>query len=44
MSELPKGWVETTIGDLCELINGRAFKPEDWGDKGLPIVRIQNLN
>lgn len=32
------------IGELCELINGRAFKPEDWGTKGLPIVRIQNLN
>ena len=32
------------IGQLCELINGRAFKPEDWGTAGLPIVRIQNLN
>ena len=35
------------IGEICELINGRAFKPEDWGGKedgGLPIVRIQNLN
>lgn len=35
------------IGDLCELINGRAFKPEDWANEasgGLPIVRIQNLN
>ncbi len=35
------------IGDICELFNGRAFKPEDWeGSKsgGIPIVRIQNLN
>ncbi len=35
------------IGEICELINGRAFKPEDWqraGCGGLPIVRIQNLN
>ena len=32
------------IKDACELINGKAFKPEDWSDKGLPIVRIQNLN
>lgn len=32
------------IGDLCKLINGRAFKPSDWGEDGLPIVRIQNLN
>ena len=35
------------IGEICDLINGRAFKPEDWEDSdsgGLPIVRIQNLN
>lgn len=37
-------WPKRSIGELCELINGRAFKPEDWGDVGLPIVRIQNLN
>ncbi len=35
------------IGDICELYNGRAFKPEDWENAdsgGIPIVRIQNLN
>lgn len=35
------------LGDVCEFINGRAFKPEDWEKKeegGLPIIRIQNLN
>ena len=35
------------IGEICDLINGRAFKPDDWEDSdsgGLPIVRIQNLN
>ncbi len=35
---------EVAIGDVCELINGRAFKPSDWTSDGLPIVRIQNLN
>lgn len=44
MSGLPSGWVEATIRDLCELINGKAFKPSDWTTDGLPIVRIQNLN
>lgn len=44
MSKLPRGWVEATIRDLCELINGKAFKPSDWTTEGLPIVRIQNLN
>lgn len=37
-------WVYAPIGDLCDLHNGRAFKPTEWADEGLPIVRIQNLN
>ncbi len=44
MSDLPENWVLAPIGSLCTLFNGRAFKPSDWKDKGLPIVRIQNLN
>ncbi|MBX3098008.1 MAG: restriction endonuclease subunit S [Salinibacterium sp.] len=31
------------LGSVAEFINGFAFKPEDWADDGLPIVRIQNL-
>lgn len=37
-------WKTYKLGQLAEYINGRAFKPEDWGSAGLPIVRIQNLN
>lgn len=44
MSELPQGWATAPIGDVCSLRNGRAFKPSEWKTKGLPIVRIQNLN
>jgi type I restriction enzyme, S subunit len=44
VSELPETWRTTTIGAVCDLINGKAFKPADWGTTGLPIVRIQNLN
>jgi type I restriction enzyme, S subunit len=39
-----KAWRSPDLGSLCRLINGRAFKPSDWGSVGLPIVRIQNLN
>ena len=37
-------WIEVPLGDLCRLVNGRAFKPSEWTKSGLPIVRIQNLN
>ncbi len=32
-----------TLGEVAEYINGRAFKPNEWEDMGLPIIRIQNL-
>ncbi len=31
------------LGELATFINGFAFKPTDWGDTGLPIIRIQDL-
>ena len=31
------------LGDVATYINGYAFKPEDWGNVGLPIIRIQDL-
>jgi type I restriction enzyme S subunit len=31
------------FGDIAQFVNGNAFKPEDWGTSGLPIIRIQNL-
>ncbi|RDK07773.1 restriction endonuclease subunit S [Cupriavidus lacunae] len=40
----PATWKTYKLGELAQYINGRAFKPEDWGTTGLPIVRIQNLN
>jgi type I restriction enzyme, S subunit len=42
--ELAQNWRWARIGDQLELINGMAFKPTDWVDSGLRIVRIQNLN
>ena len=41
---LPTGWINSKIGDVCDLANGMAFKPTDWAKTGLPIIRIQNLN
>ena len=32
-----------TLGTVAQYINGRAFKPSEWEQKGLPIIRIQNL-
>ena len=43
LDALPTGWTRARVGDICDPMNGRAFKPSEWIDKGLPIIRIQNL-
>ena len=42
--EIPANWRWAKIGDIFDLVNGKAFKPTDWSEQGVPIVRIQNLN
>lgn len=37
-------WRQVPVGELCQLQNGSAFKPQDWSTSGVPIIRIQNLN
>ncbi len=39
-----EGWEIKKLGEVATYVNGYAFKPEDWVDKGIPIIRIQNLN
>ena len=43
LGTIPACWEVVRLGDVGRFVNGRAFKPSDWGESGLPIVRIQNL-
>lgn len=31
------------LGQVATFINGKAFKPNEWVQSGIPIIRIQNL-
>jgi type I restriction enzyme S subunit len=31
------------LGHVATFINGKAFKPNEWAQCGIPIIRIQNL-
>lgn len=37
-------WEKVKLGDVATYINGHAFRPSQWKEIGLPIIRIQNLN
>jgi len=44
MVESHSHWQHMKFRDVAHFINGYHFKPSDWKKKGLPIIRIQNLN
>ena len=31
------------LGDVCEILNGYAFKSANYTDKGVRIIRISNV-
>jgi len=41
---LAEGWTQVEVGTVLHLTNGFPFKPAQWKQTGLPIIRIQNLN
>jgi len=42
--DLPKGWREVKLGEVCKLKNGYAFKSSEYKDEGIPIIRISDIN
>ena len=40
---VPEGWEKKSIAELGSFINGFAFKPSDWHEKGLPIIKIKEM-
>jgi type I restriction enzyme S subunit len=44
MSDLPGGWANAHLHDVCELINGRAYKQDELLDNGkYPVLRVGNF-
>lgn len=41
---MSKNWQRCQLGDVLNLVNGRAYKKEEMLTEGVPILRIQNLN
>ncbi|MFO0122706.1 MAG: restriction endonuclease subunit S, partial [Inhella sp.] len=43
LGEIPEGWEVRPFSGLASYVNGYAFKPDDWGDEGKPIIKIKEL-
>jgi type I restriction enzyme S subunit len=44
LGDIPRHWEVRKLKHITRFINGLPFKPTDWKDDGVPIIRIQNLN
>jgi len=46
MSDSPckSGWEKRNLTSLAQYLNGRAFREDEWGEEGLPIIRIEQIN
>lgn len=43
LGEIPEGWEIDSIYELAEYINGTSFKSNEYGDHGLPVIKIVEL-
>lgn len=42
--EIPEGWKVKNFGAYAPCKGGYAFKSEWWSDKGLPVIKIKDIN
>jgi type I restriction enzyme S subunit len=42
-NELSKGWKKVSLGEVCKLKNGFAFKSTEYNSTGIPIIRISDI-
>lgn len=40
---VPEGWEKKSISKIGTYLNGFAFKPSDWQEKGKPIIKIKEM-
>ncbi|MEK7322174.1 MAG: restriction endonuclease subunit S [Pseudomonadota bacterium] len=43
-SALSPAWKRRSLLSLADYHNGAAFNPSHWGEEGLPIIRIEQIN
>lgn len=44
LPELPEGWAWTRLEEVCFVQGGYAFKSKDYQNRGIPLLRISNIN
>ena len=40
---MPENWKTYKLGDVADVQNGFAFKSGDFGENGIPVIKIKNI-
>ena len=40
---IPEGWEVGTLGHICDVTGGYAFKSNDFSKDGVPVIKIKNI-
>lgn len=43
LGPVPEGWAIKAFDEVATFTNGYAFKPDDWTNEGVPIIKIKEL-
>ena len=42
--EYMKDWKEVRLGDVVNIQSGYSFKASEFGEIGIPVIKIKNVN
>ena len=43
LGPIPAGWKTGILGEIASLLNGYAFRSQDWTEQGVPVVKIGSV-
>ena len=43
IASIQNGWVRKPLADVADVISGYAFKSSEFGDQGIPVIKIKNI-
>lgn len=43
MAEISETWHKKSLGDIANVISGYAFKSSEFGESGIPVIKIKNV-
>ena len=43
MASIQHSWTRKPLGDVADVISGYAFKSSEFGERGVPVIKIKNI-